>query len=88
MTEHLGAGARRLAAEQGRDRPPQGVVYSWPAPATVTEINAGVVTVAYQGAEQDVAYIGDIPTVGDVVVLLVTSNGALLILGKPAGTPT
>lgn len=85
----LSPGAARLAQQQGRDRPPQGVTYSWPDSAVITAVTAGVATVAYRGATQQVAHLDHYtPTVGDVVVVLITSDGQALILGRPTGTPT
>lgn len=80
----LGPGARRLAGP-----PAPGPAQCWVEPATVTAVTSGIATVSYRGATQDAAHLDSYtPTVADVVVLLVTADGSLLILGKPAGTPT
>lgn len=80
----LAPGARRLAAPL-----PPGPAPCWVEPATVTAVTSGVATVSYRGATQEAAHLDSYtPTVADVVVLLVTADGCLLILGRPAGTPT
>lgn len=91
----LGKGARRLAAEQGRDRPPQGAPYSWPEPGVIAAVTAGaaadgnaLVTVTYRGITTAAAYPSTYtPNVGHVVNLLVCSTGSVVILGRFIGTP-
>ncbi|HEX5543674.1 MAG TPA: hypothetical protein VFX60_19325 [Micromonospora sp.] len=88
-------GAQRLAAELGRDRPPQGVQYCWMEPGEVTSVTAGAASdgndlarVTYRGVTADAAYLaGYTPTVGHVVVLLIQSTGSVLILDQVIGTP-
>ena len=92
---HLSPGAARLAAEQARDRPPQGHTYCRVAPGTITAVTAGaasdgedLVTVSYAGTTQDAAYPSTYtPLVGHTVNLMITSDGALFILGRFIGTP-
>lgn len=91
----LGRGGQRLAAEQGRDRPPQGVTYSWPEPGVVTTVTPGgasdgnaLAVVTYRGVTQSAAWLASYtPTVGHNVLLLVTSTGSVVILGRILGTP-
>lgn len=91
----LGDGARRLAAEQQGAARPQGQPHVMMRPGEVTAIDPGaasdgqdLITVDYAGAEQLVAYLASYtPQVGHVVALLVSSDGALLCLGRPIGTP-
>lgn len=91
----LGKGGQRLAAEQGRDRPPQGVTYSWPEPGVITTVTPGgatdgnaLVTVTYRGVAQQAAYLSSYtPVVAHNVLLLVTSTGGVVILGRIIGTP-
>lgn len=91
----MGIGGKRLAAEQGRDRPPQGVTYSWPEPGVVASVTPGgasdgnaLATVTYRGVTQEAAYLASYtPTVGHTVLLLVTSTGSVVILGRTLGTP-
>jgi hypothetical protein len=85
----LTPGARRLAREQNQSRPPQGAATAGAGPAIVTAYSGGIATVSYRGATQQVAHLASYtPVVNDNVLLLVMSDGALVILGKPAGTPT
>jgi hypothetical protein len=91
----LSRGGQRLAAEQGRDRPPQGITYSWPEPGVIATVTPGaasdgnaLATVTYNGATQEAAYLAAYtPTVGHNVLLLVTSTGSVVILGRILGTP-
>jgi len=91
----LGKGGQRLAAEQNRGRPPQGAPYSWPEPGQIATVTAGaasdgnaLVTVTYRGATAEAAYPSTYtPVVGHTVNLLVSSSGAVFILGRFIGTP-
>lgn len=92
----LTPGARRLAAEQGRDRRPQGATHWEVGQAQVTAVTSGgasdgnaLVTVDYRGALQDAAYLASYtsPAVGHQVAVEVSSDGALLIIGRVIGTP-
>ncbi|GAA2566404.1 hypothetical protein GCM10010435_44510 [Winogradskya consettensis] len=91
----LTEGARRLAAEQQRAGRPQGQPHVVMRPGKVTAVAAGaasdgaaLLTVTYDGASQEVAYLASYtPTMGHNVVLLVSSDGALLCLGRAVGTP-
>lgn len=91
----LSRGGQRLAAEQNRGRPPQGVPYSWPEPGVIATVTAGaasdgnaLVTVTYRGVTVEAAYPSTYtPVVAHVVNLLVTSTGGVFILGRFIGTP-
>lgn len=91
----LRPGARRLAAEQGRDRRPQGATHWQIEPATIATVTAGaasdgnaLATVTYRGVTQDAPYLDSYtPTAGHVVALHTSSDGSLLILGQIIGTP-
>lgn len=87
--------ARRLAREQVRDKPPQGVTYSWVEPGVVATVTAGAASdgnalaaVTYRGVTQELAYLSSYtPVVGHTVAVSVSSSGAAFVLGRLIGTP-
>jgi hypothetical protein len=91
----LSPNARRLAQEQGAGRQPQGVPTLWAEQGVIAAVTAGAasdgnakVTVTYRGATQACAYPSwYTPVVGHVVIVGITSQGALTILSHPIGTP-
>lgn len=92
---HLGRGGQRLAAEQARGRPPQGVTSSWAEPGVIAAVTPGaasdgnaLVTVTYRGTTVAAAYPSSYtPVAGHTVNLLVSSGGGVFILGRFIGTP-
>ncbi len=91
----LGKGGRRLAAEQARNRPPQGIPDCWIEPGVIAAVTAGaaadgndLASVTYRGTTTDAPYLASYtPTVGHIVALLVQSTGNVLVLGRIIGTP-
>lgn len=91
----LSPGAQRLAATQNQSRPPQGAPTCWMRPAQVQAVDLGaasdgngLLTVTYGDSNQQCAYLDSYtPQVGHTVILLISSDGGLLCLGHPIGTP-
>lgn len=86
---------RRVAAEMGRDRPPQGAPASWVEQATVIAVTAGAAVdgnalcvVRWRGADVAAAYCQSYtPAVGHTVLVIAQPPAPPVVVGRVIGTP-